>query len=44
MKRFDLKVFVVLLTGVPLCLTSQAFAADDVSKAAKAVAKLYKKF
>ena len=42
MKRFDLKVLVVLLTGVPLCLTSQAFAADDVSKAAKAVAKLYK--
>ena len=42
MKRFDLKVLVVLLLGVPICLTSQAFAADDVSKAAKALAKLYK--
>ena len=42
MKRFDLKVLVVLLSGVPVCLTSQAFAADDVSKAANALTKLYK--
>ena len=42
MKRFDLKVLVVLLSGVPVCLTSQAFAADDVSKAAHALTKLYK--
>ena len=42
MKRFDLKVLVVLLSGVPICSTSQAFAADDVSKAANALAKLYK--
>ena len=42
MKRFDLKVLAVLLSGVHLCLTSQAFAADDVNKAAEALAKLYK--
>ena len=42
MKRFDLKVLAVLLSGMHLCLTSQAFAADDVSKAAEALAKLYK--
>ena len=42
MKRFNLKVFGVLLSAVPLCLTSQAFAADDVSKAASALTKLYK--
>jgi hypothetical protein len=42
MKRFNLKALVVLLSGVPLCLTSQAFAADDVSKAANALTKLYK--
>ena len=42
MKSFNLKVLVVLLSGVPLCLTSQAFAADDVNKAAEALAKLYK--
>ena len=32
----------MLLSGVPLCLTSQAFAADDVSKSANALTKLYK--
>ena len=42
MKRFDLKVLAVLLSGMHLCFTSQAFAADDVSKAAEALAKLYK--
>jgi len=42
MKRFNLKVLVVLLSGVPLCLTSQVLAADDVSKAANALTKLYK--
>jgi hypothetical protein len=42
MKRFDLKVLLVLLSGVPLCLTSHAFAADDVSKAANALTKIYK--
>ena len=42
MKLFNLKALVVLLSGVPLCLTSQAFAADDVSKAANALTKLYK--
>jgi len=42
MKRIDIKVLVVLLSGMHLCLTSQAFAADDVSKAAEALAKLYK--
>ena len=42
MKHFDLKVLAVLLSGVYLCLTSQAFAADDVNKAAKTLVKLYK--
>ena len=42
MKRIDLKVLVVLLSGVPLYLTSQAIAADDVNKAVKSLAKLYK--
>ncbi len=42
MKRFDLKVLAVLLLGSHLCLTSQAFAADDFNKAAEALAKLYK--
>ena len=42
MKRIDTKVLAVLLSGMHLCLTSQAFAADDVSKAAEALAKLYK--
>ena len=42
MKRFDLKVLAVLLSGVHLCLTSQAFSADDDNKAAEALAKLYK--
>ena len=32
----------MLLSGVPLCLTSQVLAADDVSKAANALTKLYK--
>ena len=42
MKRFNLKILVVLLSGVPLCSTSQAFAADDVSRAANALTKLQK--
>ena len=42
MKCFDLKVLAVLLSGMHLCLTSQAFATDDVSKAAEALVKLYK--
>lgn len=42
MKRFDLKVLAVLLSGVSFCFTSQAFGADDVNKAAEALAKLYK--
>ena len=42
MKRSDLKILAVLLSGVYLCLTSQAFAADDVNKAAETLAKLYK--
>ena len=42
MKRIDIKVLAVLLSGMHLCLTSQAFAADDVSKAAETLAKLYK--
>ena len=42
MKRSDLKVLAVLLSGVYLCVTSQAFAADDAIKAAEALAKLYK--
>ena len=42
MKHFDLKVLAVLLSGMHLCLTSQAFATDDVSKAAEALVKLYK--
>jgi len=42
MKRADLKFLAVLLSGAHLCLTSQAFAADDVNRAAEALAKLYK--
>ena len=42
MKRLDLKVLAVLLSGVHLCVTSQVFAADDAIKAAEALAKLYK--
>ncbi len=42
MKRIDIKVLVVLLSGVSLCSTSQAFAADDVNKAVESLAKLYK--
>ena len=42
MKCFDLKVLAVLLSVMHLCITSQAFAADDVNKAAEALAKLYK--
>ena len=30
------------MSGAHLCLTSQAFSADDVNKAAEALAKLYK--
>ena len=42
MKRVDLKFLAVLLSGAHLCITSQAFSADDVNKAAEALAKLYK--
>ena len=42
MKRFNIKVFAVLLLGAPLCLSSQAFASDDVNKAVESLAKLYK--
>ena len=42
MKRFDLKVLAVFLSCVSFCLTSQAFGAGDVNKAAEALAKLYK--
>ncbi len=42
MKRISIKVLVVLLSGVPLYQTSQAFAADDVNKAVESLAKLYK--
>jgi hypothetical protein len=42
MKRFDLKVLALLLSGVSFFLTSQAFGADDFNKAAEALAKLYK--
>jgi hypothetical protein len=42
MKLVHSKFLAVLLSGVHLCITSQAFAADDVNKAAEALAKLYK--
>ena len=42
MKHFDLKVLVMLLSGVHLCATSQAFAADGANKAAESLFKLYK--
>ena len=42
MKLFDIKVLAVLLSGVPLCISSQAFATDDVNKAAEPLTKLYK--
>lgn len=42
MKFFDIKVLAVLLSGVPLCISSQAFATDDVDKAVESLAKLYK--
>lgn len=42
MKRFDIKVLMVLLLGMPLFSTSHAFAADDVKNVAKALAKIYK--
>ena len=42
MRRFGIKVLMVLLLGVPLFSTSQAFAADDVKNVAKALVKIYK--
>ena len=42
MKRVDLRILAVLLSGVPFFITSQAFGADDVNKAAETLAKLYK--
>ena len=42
MKRFSIKVLTVFLIGVPIFLTSQAFAADDVKNVAKALVKIYK--
>ena len=42
MKSFSIKVLTVLLLGMPLFSTSQAFAADDVKNVAKALAKIYK--
>ena len=42
MKRVDFKFLAVILSGAHLCITSQAFAADDVNKAAEALVKLYK--
>ncbi len=42
MKLFAVKVLVVLLSSAPLCISSQAFATDDVKKAVESLAKLYK--
>ena len=42
MKLFDIKVLAVLLSGVSPCISSQAFATDDVNKAVESLAKLYK--
>ena len=42
MKFFDIKVLAVLLSGAPLCISSQAFATDDVNRAVESLAKLYK--
>ena len=42
MKLFDIKVLAVLLSGAPLCISSQAFATDDVNKAFESLTKLYK--
>ena len=42
MKLFKIKVLAVLLSGVPLFISPQAFATDDVNKAIESVAKVYK--
>lgn len=42
MKLFDIKVLAVLLSAAPMCISSQAFATDDVNKAVESLAKLYK--
>ena len=42
MKLFEIKVLAVLLSGAPFCISSQAFATDDVNKAVESLAKLYK--
>ena len=42
MKLFVIKVLAVLLSGAPFCISSQAFATDDVNKAVESLAKLYK--
>ena len=42
MKRFCIKVLTVLLLGVSLFSTSQAFAADDVKNITETLVKIYK--
>ena len=42
MKHFDIKVLAALLSVAPFCISSQAFATDDVNKAVESLAKLYK--
>ncbi len=42
MKLFCIKMLAVLLSGVPLFISPQAFATDDVNKAIESVAKVYK--
>ena len=42
MKFVDIKVLALLLSGAPLCISSQALATDDVNKAVESLAKLYK--
>ena len=42
MKLFYIKVIVAFLSVAPFCISSQAFATDDVNKAVESLAKLYK--
>ena len=42
MKHFDIKVLAALLSVAPFCISSQAFATDDINKAVESLAKLYK--
>ena len=42
MKLFNRKVLAVLLSAALLCISSQAFATDDVNNAVESLAKLYK--